>query len=242
MRNKSREAFRNEWKYLISTSEKEMLTLRLKPFLQPDSHAGEGGYYIRSLYFDDYWSSAYAEKEAGVLMRKKYRIRIYNNNDKFIKLERKKKFGSYIYKESAPLTREEVEKILKGDYAFLLYSPHSLCREFYIECTCNMMRPRTIVDYERIPWILDAGTVRITFDSDVRAAIGSYDIFDPGLPALSVLEPGKLILEVKFTEMLPQLLRDVLPPPAAEFTAVSKYVLCYEKTRYMNGFEYWYET
>ncbi|MFR5151404.1 MAG: hypothetical protein ACLTER_19475 [Ruminococcus sp.] len=79
-------------------------------------------------------------------------------------------------------------------------------------------------------------------DSDVRAAIGSYDIFDPGLPALSVLEPGKLILEVKFTEMLPQLLRDVLPPPAAEFTAVSKYVLCYEKTRYMNGFEYWYET
>ena len=89
MRNKSREAFRNEWKYLISTSEKEMLTLRLKPFLQPDPHAGEGGYYIRSLYFDDYWSSAYAEKEAGVLMRKKYRIRIYNNNDKFIKLERK---------------------------------------------------------------------------------------------------------------------------------------------------------
>ena len=178
MRNKSREAFRNEWKYLISTSEKEMLTLRLKPFLQPDPHAGEGGYYIRSLYFDDYWNSAYAEKEAGVLMRKKYRIRIYNNNDKFIKLERKKKFGSYIYKESAPLTREEVEKILKGDYEFLLHSPHSLCREFYIECTCNMMRPRTIVDYERIPWILDAGTVRITFDSDVRAAIGSYDIFD----------------------------------------------------------------
>ena len=175
-------------------------------------------------------------------MRKKYRIRIYNNNDKFIKLERKKKFGSYIYKESAPLTREEVEKILKGDYAFLLYSSHSLCREFYIECTCNMMRPRTIVDYERIPWILDAGTVRITFDSDVRAAIGSYDIFDPGLPALSVLEPGKLILEVKFTEMLPQLLRDVLPPPAAEFTAVSKYVLWYEQPRYMNGFEYWYET
>ena len=160
MRNKSREAFRNEWKYLISTSEKDMLMLRLKPFLQPDPHAGEGGYCIRSLYFDDYWNSAYAEKEAGVLMRKKYRIRIYNNNDKFIKLERKKKFGSYIYKESAPLTREEVEKILKGDYAFLLYSPHSLCREFYIECTCNMMRPRTIVDYERIPWILDAGTQR----------------------------------------------------------------------------------
>ena len=91
------------------------------------------------------------------------------------------------------------------------------------------MRPRTIVDYEREPWIMDEGTVRITFDTDVRAAVGSYDIFDSTLPALSVLEPGKLIMEVKFTEMLPQILRNLLPPQAAEFTAVSKYVLCYEK-------------
>lgn len=71
------------------------------------------------------------------------------------------------------------------------------------------MRPRTIVDYEREPWIMDEGTVRITFDTDVRAAVGSYDIFDSTLPALSVLEPGKLIMEVKFTEMLPQILRNL---------------------------------
>lgn len=71
------------------------------------------------------------------------------------------------------------------------------------------MRPRTIVDYEREPWIMDEGTVRITFDTDVRAAVGSYDIFDSTLPALSVLEPGKLIMEVKFTELLPQILRNL---------------------------------
>ena len=177
-----------------------------------------------------------------MLMRKKYRIRIYNYSDASIKLERKKKFGSYIYKESAPLTRREVEMILDGDYAFLLKSPYALCREFYIECTSHMMRPRTIVDYDREPWIMDVGTVRITFDSDVRAAVGGYDIFDATLPTLPVLEPGKLVLEVKFTELLPQLVRNILPPQAAEFTAVSKYVLCYEKTGYLNGFEYWYET
>ena len=50
------------------------------------------------------------------------------------------------------------------------------------------------------------------------------------------------MLEVKFTELLPQFVRNILPPQAAEFTAVSKYVLCYEKTGYLNGFEYWYET
>ena len=34
----------------------------------------------------------------------------------------------------------------------------------------NVMRPRVIVDYEREPWVYDTGTVRLTFDSNVRAA------------------------------------------------------------------------
>lgn len=114
-------------------------------------------------------------------------------------------------KKPAPLTKEEFYRILDGDYQFLLKSPYPLCREFYVECVSNLMRPRTIVDYDRVPWIMDEGTVRITFDSDVRAAVGSYDIFDPSLPTLSVLEPGKLVMEVKFTEMLPQIVRDLLP-------------------------------
>ena len=75
MKNRKKECFRNEWKYLISTSEKELLKLRMKHFLKLDPHAGTGSYMIRSLYFDDYWNSAFEEKEAGVLMRKKYRIR-----------------------------------------------------------------------------------------------------------------------------------------------------------------------
>lgn len=238
---KSKERFRHEWKYLISTAEKELIDLRLKKCMKLDPHAGAGGYLIRSLYFDDYWNSAMEEKEAGVLMRKKYRIRIYNYSDQSIKLERKKKFGSYIYKESAPLTRQEVEWILDGRYDFLLRSPHALCREFYIECVSNVMRPRVIVDYEREPWILDTGTVRLTMDMNVRAAIGSYDIFDSSLPTLNVLEPGKLVMEVKYTELLPQIVRNLVPPDAAEFTAVSKFVLCCEKTRYLHGFEYWSE-
>ena len=235
------EQYRHEWKYLIDTAQKELICRRLSPFLSLDKHAKDGAYMIRSLYFDDYFNTAYEEKDAGVLQRKKYRIRIYNCSDASIKLERKKKFGSYIYKEAATLTKDEVYKILDGDYGFLLQSTKPLCREFYVECMSNMMRPRTVVDYEREPWILDAGTVRITFDSDVRAAVGSFDIFDDTLPALPVLEPGKCVMEVKYTEFLPRFVREVLPDRASEFTAISKYVLCYEKTEYLNSFKYWYE-
>lgn len=235
------ERYRNEWKYLIDTAQKELICKRLGPVLTLDKNAKNGGYMIRSLYFEDYYKSAYMEKDAGILRRKKYRIRIYNCSDAVIKLERKKKFGSYIFKEDASLTKEEVYKILDGDYDFLLTHPEPLCREFYFECVANVMRPRTIVDYDREPWIMDVGTVRITFDMDVRAAVGSFDIFDPTLPTLNVLEPGKCVMEVKFTELLPQIVREILPDRASEFTAVSKYVLCYEKTEYMNSFKYWYE-
>lgn len=235
------ETYRNEWKYLIDTAQKEAICSRLSPLLTLDPNAEGGEYMIRNLYFEDYFHSSYEEKDSGILQRKKYRIRIYNCGDRSIKLERKKKFGSYIYKETAKLTRDQVYRILDGDYDFLLKSPQPLCREFYCECVSNVMRPRTIVDYDREPWIMDTGTVRITFDKDVRAAVGSFDIFDPTLPTLPVLEPGKCVMEVKYTELLPQVVRQILPDRASEFTAVSKYVLCYEKTRYLNGFEYWYE-
>ena len=235
----SREIYRNEWKYLISWGEKELITSRIAPLLHPDPNAVNGGYLIRSLYFDDYWNTAYEQKEAGVLERKKYRIRIYNYSDRSIKLERKKKYGAYIYKQSAKITRSEFEAILAGDYNFLLKSSQPLLQEFYVECRCHNLRPRTIVDYEREPWIRDAGTVRITFDQNVRAAVGSFDIFDPSLPCLSVIDPGQLVMEVKFTEFLPKFVQDILPPQRAEMTAVSKYVLCYEKTQYLNGDGYW---
>ncbi len=207
-----------------------------------DKHVKQESYTIRSLYFDDYWNSAYEDKQAGVLIRKKYRIRIYNYTDQVIKLERKRKHGAYIYKEDAPLTKEEFYKILDGDYGFLLKSPHQLCREFYVECMANVLRPRTIVDYEREPWTLEAGTVRVTFDENIRAAVGSFDIFDANLPTLEVLEPEKLVLEVKYTEFYPDIIKEIIPADATEYTAVSKYVLCYDKTNYSRSLnDYWYD-
>lgn len=225
--------YRNEWKYYISLKEAELLKRRLRPFTEPDPFTTDGRYTIRSLYFDDYWNSSYEEKTMGVDDRQKWRIRIYNYSDSSIKLERKKKWGSYIHKDSAGLSREEYEKILRGDYTFLLKKEDTLCREFYYECMVKLQRPRVIVDYEREPLILQEGDVRITFDSDVRAAISSFDIFDPELPCLAVLPPETMVLEVKFTELLPDVIKKLLPLDGQEFSAVSKYTLCYERAHHM---------
>ncbi len=227
--------FRHEMKYLINYGDAELIKQRLKTVAAVDSHATNGVYSIRSLYFDDYWDTAYHDKINGVNDRKKYRIRLYDRKDDFIRLECKIKKDAYISKLSAPLTAAETERILNGDYAFLLHHEQELCRQFYFECTSCVMRPKVFVDYEREPFVMDEGDVRITFDYDVRGAYPGYRITEEDIPFQYVLTAGKLIMEVKYTEFLPKLIKDVLPPRAAELSAVSKYTLCCDTINYMSA-------
>lgn len=234
MRN-DRPLFRHELKYLISEAEKEVLIRRLSPFMRADAHARGEGYMIRSLYFDDRFERAYEEKLSGVESRKKYRIRIYDYSDQVIKLECKHKEGQYIHKTAAALTREETQAIIDGRYAFLLGRKEPLCREFYFECALNKMAPKVVVDYDRIPFVYPYGDVRITFDCGVRAGLFVDNIFDRTLPVASVMEPGMLIMEVKFTEYLPELIRRLLPVADSAYMAYSKYTMCLEKKKELSG-------
>lgn len=232
MKNKK---FRHELKYLINEMEKDIIMLRIGDVLKLDKHTTNGMYMIRSLYFDDMWDTALEEKIAGTATRKKYRIRIYDCKDTIIKLECKIKQGQYIHKESASLSREETERLIAGDYRFLIQRNESLCHNFYYECMTNQMRPKVIVDYERIPFVYEPGDVRVTFDLHVRAGMLGYQIFDPYLPTVETLEPGELVMEVKYTEFLPSIIKEILPPDNSKLTAVSKYVLCREKRMELAG-------
>ncbi|MDD3174142.1 MAG: polyphosphate polymerase domain-containing protein [Herbinix sp.] len=229
MKKENKLLYRHELKYRINELEKEVLIKRLSSLIALDANTNNGQYMIRSLYFDDVCNSAYEDKMRGIAERKKYRIRIYNCSDQLIKLERKEKKDQYIKKESATLTRDETEKIISGDFRFLAKRQEPISREFYLKCLLNGMKPRVIVDYDRIPYIYLPGDVRITFDMHVRAGLLSYNIFDPELPTLEVLNDGELILEVKYTEFLPEIIRNLLPISSSMNMAYSKYVLCYEK-------------
>jgi len=207
-----------------------LLRVKLSSLLQADRNAGPDGVYkIRSLYFDDYWNSAYNDKVDGVNRRCKYRIRCYNDKDDYICLERKLKDGQYIAKQSARLTRAHTEALIGGQYDFLLEDPQPLSREFYYECVSRVMRPRVIVDYEREPYVFEGGDVRVTFDMNVRASVLSFDLFDPCLPSMPVMSPANLILEVKFTEFLPNIIRKLLPDRGAAESSFSKFVFACEQ-------------
>ena len=57
--------------------------------------------------------------------------------------------------------------------------------------------------------------------------MGCFDaLFDPDLPTVEVMPADSMIMEVKFTQFLPGLVKKLLPPASSELTAASKYVLC----------------
>ena len=82
--------YRHELKYKISNAAAEVLKQKLALIMETDSNAyyEDGSYLIKSLYFDDLNSKSYYEKMDGVLYRKKYRIRIYNDDESFIRLKK----------------------------------------------------------------------------------------------------------------------------------------------------------
>lgn len=225
--------YRYEQKYILHEAQYLALRPALRALLDHDRHAGPGGeYMIRSLYFDDMYRTAYEDKMAGVYARKKYRIRIYNCQDTTINLECKYKQGAYINKESVRLTLDEYERIRAGDCKFLLKKDSAMAREFYLEWTGRLLRPVVTVDYEREPYVLEAGTVRITFDKNLRAVAPTEDIFDPDAPARGVLFPNQLIMEVKFTGYLPERVRRIFRVRNITQTSASKFCLCIDR---LNG-------
>ena len=218
---------RHELKYFINPAELQALRLRLRGALEMDSHCVNGRpYVIRSLYFDDIDDSAFYDKQAGVMHRDKYRIRIYNHSDRTIFLERKRKLGDLIQKSSVQITRRLCEQLMDGDPAGLFKSQNPLLQDVYVQMRTRLLRPKVIVDYAREAYTHPAEDVRITFDLSLRTGLASRDLFNPNLPTVCPHDRNVEILEVKFNDYLPDYVNALLSGVEAERSAVSKYILC----------------
>ena len=86
--------YRHEWKHQLNYGDFLALRHRLRSALPHDSHVGrDGSYQIRSLYFDTPGDRALREKLDGVNGREKFRIRLYNGDGAYIRLEKKSSEG-----------------------------------------------------------------------------------------------------------------------------------------------------
>lgn len=219
-----KDGFRHEYKYFISGSAARLLKLRLPHVMDPDPNTGPcGRYTIRSLYFDDLRGSAFEEKVSGLRDRMKYRIRYYNYDDSVIKLECKEKVGGLTRKRAQSITREEA---LDLEACRVPAAAEGLMGELRLGCLLGGLRPRVLVDYDRVPFVCVDGNTRITIDENVRTRPYCARLFASPCAMQPVLEPDQVILEIKFDDFLPGYLAEALEDIPKIPVAVSKFVLC----------------
>lgn len=217
--------FRHEWKHEIHDSDLRALRARLEAVLERDRHAAGGSYAIRSLYFDNLADKALREKINGVNGREKFRVRYYNGDLSRVFLEKKSKWNSLCRKEQVRLSPEEVQAIAQGDVSRLEGSKHPLVWELCLKMTTQGLRPRTIVDYTREPFVYAPGNVRVTLDYNIRTGLNSTDFLNPDCITIPAGD-APAILEVKWDNFLPSLIRDLVQVPRTHTSAFSKYAAC----------------
>ena len=217
--------YRHEWKIEVSQLDLFVLRQRLRCVLKPDAHARNGRYFIRSLYFDTPEDKALREKLDGVSRREKFRIRYYNGDLSCIHLEKKSKLAGLGHKDTASLSAWQAQAIVEGNLLWMPEHEQPLVRELYSKMRAQRLKPRTIVDYTREPFVYAPGNVRVTLDCQIRTGLSCTDFLNKTCQTAPV--PGSpAILEVKWDAFLPDVVREAVQLPGRRAGAFSKYAAC----------------
>ena len=214
--------FRHEYKHSITPADMVTLRMRLYAVMQHDSFTVGGKYFIRSLYFDNIFDKALFEKLNGVNQREKFRIRYYNGDTSFIRLEKKAKFGGLSSKLSAQLTYGQADLLARGIPVHS--SKNELIDELAFKMDTQLLKPKTIVDYTREAFVYPAGNVRVTLDYNIRTGMDPTELLDPN--CVTVPTGEDIILEVKWDEYLPSAIEQAVQLGSRQTSSFSKYAAC----------------
>lgn len=217
--------YRCERKHEISYGDMLVLEQRLSAIMKPDEHAKDGKYLVRSLYFDNASDKALREKIDGVNIREKFRIRYYNNDTSLIRLEKKSKVNGFCLKKNATLSLEQAQAIANGDYEWMADCGIPLVQELYSKMMSQGLRPKTIVDYTREAFVFAPGNVRVTLDYNIRTGMTCTDFMNPNCVTVPAGD-APIILEIKWDDYLPDIIRDAVQLPNCRTGAFSKYAVC----------------
>ena len=157
--------------------------------------------------------------------REKFRIRYYNHDTSLIHLEKKSKRNGLGSKEMAELTTTEAQSIVDDNWEWMKDADRPLVQELYRKMQSQGLRPKTIVDYIREPFVYAPGNVRVTLDYGIRTALRSVDFLNPDCVTIPAGN-APVILEVKWDAFLPNIIRDIVQLEGRHTSAFSKYAIC----------------
>lgn len=216
---------RREEKYLLSLRDAMQCAARFEQILMPDEYSRNGSYCIRSLYFDTVDDRDFYDKITEQNNRQKVRLRLYSPDDRFVKLELKQKENVFQKKRSLLISREDALALIDGRYSALLNYDELFAGEMFVLMTEGCYRPKTIIEYRRRAFMAKENNIRLTFDSDIRALEGNFNLFSTALPLYPVLPGDHVVFEVKYNQFLLSYISDIISCVDRRSVSSSKYCL-----------------
>ncbi|MGP6140592.1 MULTISPECIES: polyphosphate polymerase domain-containing protein [unclassified Jeotgalibaca] len=236
--NNQNVVLRNEMKFLCHDSTLQIIRQRLQPLLRMDDYTDKtGGFYqVNSLYFDDYDNTCFYDNEYSLGERRKFRVRTYNDNGQFIKLEKKAKDNNLSQKTSCTVSVSEFQQLFSGDVGALYWqADRELLQEFCLEVMTKLFQPKVIVTYERTAFVDFPGNVRVTLDRNISASYQKDRFLTNDYLKVPVLDAGMNLLEIKFDEFLPQYIKQAIQMDGLEQTTFSKYYMARSAVQTFGG-------
>lgn len=215
---------RKEIKYVMPLSKALHIRNGLERILKRDDYCAKDAYLVRSLYFDSVNHVDFSDKLAGINVRKKVRIRIYDGDASLCKLELKQKQGEWQRKQSCIISAGDVEKLSKGNYSVLeKYFDHSeTALKAYTIMTQGGYKPVSLIEYERWAYKYSMYDTRITLDMNIRSSESNMDIFASEVNFAPVMHKD-VVFEVKYSGKLMGFISDMLAQFELTQGAYSKY-------------------
>lgn len=194
---------RKEIKYIVPLGKALAIREQLDRLLQRDEHCADGPYLVRSLYFDSANQIDFAEKLAGVINRKKVRLRIYDKDASLCKLEIKQKTDDRQQKLSLIISASDAAEISHGNIKVLkkYFDTSATSLKAYGIMAQGLYRPVAQIAYDRLAYKYSMYDTRITLDMNVRSSESNLDIFSLDVRYVPIMREDA-VLEVKYSGKL----------------------------------------
>ena len=217
---------RFELKYLLTHKQYYNFKAALLLYTKKDKftfNSPNGKYFVKSLYYDNHNFLCFNNKLEGEQSRVKVRIRCYEknkNDNKFVSIELKRRFGDLIKKDSSRVSLNDYEFYLNNGY-WKYYN--SVINEFIRINAKYCFSPITTIEYFREVYEdKTSPNVRICFDHNMKSSQSS-DLFSRKLNTYEI-DKEKIVLEVKTVNTIPLWLLKLIKFYSLNRISNSKYV------------------
>ncbi len=229
---------RYEFKYFLRTDICKEIINHVKHFMTLDKFANKfkkKNYFVRSIYFEDSTNSNFEDKINGYRIRKKFRLRQYDQDLKSnpLFLETKGRNLERTYKRRVKIDHNDLDLINNSKSINILlnkYPNSQTIREFVFEYHKKKLKPKIVIDYARKPFINNYGLYfRLTFDQNLSCINLENKLNNIQTNQKIICKAGFTILEVKFERSIPLWFHRIIQTYNLRRESISKFVLgmCY---------------